>query len=73
MEVKLFKPTLKTFMTVFVSKGVNAPPPQINIECLLIYFYKFIYLFNFWLHWVFVAARGLSLVAASGGCSSLWC
>ena len=23
----------------------------------------------FWLHWVFVAARGLSLVAASGGYS----
>ena len=27
----------------------------------------------FWLHWVFVAACGLSLVAASRGCSSLWC
>ena len=34
----------------------------------------FIYLFiYFWLCWVFVAARGLSLVAASGGCSSLRC
>ena len=32
--------------------------------------FKFIY---FWLHWVFVAAHGLSLVAASGGYSSLWC
>ena len=31
---------------------------------------KFIYL---WLRWVFVAACGLSLVAASGGYSSLWC
>ena len=30
----------------------------------------FIYL---WLHWVFVALRGLSLVAASGGYSSLRC
>ena len=29
--------------------------------------------FFFWLSWVFVAARGLSLVAASGGYSSLWC
>ena len=29
--------------------------------------------FFFWLHWVFVAARGLSLVVASGGYSSLWC
>ena len=26
-------------------------------------FFKFIY---FWLHWVFIAARGLSLVAAHG-------
>ena len=33
-------------------------------------FYLFIY---FWLRWVFVAARGLSLVAASGGYSSLQC
>ena len=31
---------------------------------------KFIY---FWLHRVFVAVRGLSLVAASGGYSSLQC
>ena len=35
-------------------------------------FLKFIYLFiYFWLHWVFLAARGLSLVAASRGYSSL--
>ena len=27
----------------------------------------------FWLHWVFIVARGLSLVVASGGYSSLWC
>ena len=33
-------------------------------------FYLFIYL---WLCWVFVAAHGLFLVAASGGYSSLWC
>ena len=32
--------------------------------------YLFIY---FWLCWVFVAACGLSLVATSGGYSSLWC
>ena len=43
------------------------------IFILFIYYFfknKFIY---FWLRWVFVAARGLSLVAASGGYSSLWC
>ena len=36
----------------------------------LFLFYLFIY---FWPHWVFVAARGLSLVVASGGYSLLWC
>ena len=41
-------------------------------------FLNFIFIFKdlfiyFWLRWVFVAARGLSLVAASGGYSSLWC
>ena len=35
---------------------------------------NFIYfIYYFWLHWVFTAACGLSLVAASGGYSSLWC
>ena len=34
--------------------------------------YNFCFCF-FWLRWVFVAARGLSLVAMSGGYSSLWC
>ena len=37
---------------------------------LLLLFLKFIY---FWLCWVFVATHGLSLVAASGGYSSLRC
>ena len=35
-----------------------------------LFIYVFIY---FWLHWVFVAAHGLPLVAASGGYSLLWC
>ena len=38
----------------------------------LFYFILFLFIY-FWLHWVFVAARGLSLVAASGGYSLLWC
>ena len=37
---------------------------------LFLFFYKCIY---FWLCLVFVAARGLSLVVASEGYSSLWC
>ena len=39
------------------------------IIIIFLNFYLFIY---FWLHWVLVAARGLSLVV-SGGYSSLWC
>ena len=34
------------------------------------FFFFLIYPFNFWLHWVFAATRGLSLVAVSGGHSS---
>ena len=39
-------------------------------EQLVLFFFKFIYL---WLCWVFVSVRGLSLVVASGGHSSLRC
>ena len=38
-----------------------------NLFILLFYF------IGFWLRWLFVATRGLSLVAASGGYSSLRC
>ena len=34
---------------------------------------EFCFAFFFWLRWVFIAARGLSLVVASRGCSSLRC
>ena len=47
----------------------------VPVWCLFVFFYKFIYLFvfYFWLRWVFIAARGLSLVAESRGYSLLWC
>ena len=45
-----------------------ASPVQTDFIFTFYLFYLFIY---FWLCWVFVAARGLSLVAASGGYSSL--
>ena len=32
-----------------------------------------LFIIIFWLHWLFIVARGRSLVAASRGCSSLWC
>ena len=41
---------------------------------LLLFFFNFIYLFIYlWLCWVFASVRGLSLVEASGGCSSSRC
>ena len=36
-------------------------------------FFKINLFIYFWLRWVFVAARRLSLVVASGGYSLLWC
>ena len=38
-----------------------------------IYVYIYIYIYIFWLRWVFVVARGLSLVAVSRRYSLLWC
>ena len=58
--------------------GGNRRPRQIpepHGACYLtfrVFFFFLIYLF-IWLCWVFVAACRLSLVAASGGYSSLWC
>ena len=34
-----------------------------------LFFKNFIYVFYFWLHWIFMAMRGLSLVDAGGGFS----
>ena len=35
--------------------------------------FKICFLIYFWLRWVFLAAHGLSLIAVTGGCSSLQC
>ena len=55
--------------------GFSPRPCQhlLFVDFLTDFFYIFIYFLNFWLCWVFVAACGFSLVAASGGYSSLWC
>ena len=55
-----------THCKVYIVKYIHLALPS--------FFFKFIYLFiYFWLCWVFVSVRGLSLVAASGGHSSLRC
>ena len=51
---------------------------QMNRKSFLFLFYLFIWIFiylfiYFWLCWIFVSVRGLSLVAASGGHSSSRC
>ena len=51
-------------LTFHLNKTLKRYFPQC---CLLLLF------LIYWLCWVFVAARGLSLVAASRGYSSLWC
>ena len=55
-----------------VCKGSNFSTslPTLVSWGIFLFFKKFIY---FWLCWVFVAARELSLVVASGTCSSLRC
>ena len=64
-------------MPVVPTASLTPPYPQhilvFSDTPARLHFFFFNYLFIFWLRWVFVAARGLSLVMASGGHSSLWC
>ena len=54
--------------------GQGEPTNFSDLEYFYFFNYLFIYLFiHFWLRWVFIAARRLSLVAASRGYSSLRC
>ena len=50
-------------------RGRLSPPPT----CICdsgdnLFYFKFLFIY-FWLRWILVAVRGLSLVVASGGCS----
>ena len=73
-----FSPAITAEMKIhtwtFFQKRFTAPCGRFNppgfIFIIILKIHLFIY---FWLCWVFVAARGLSLVGASGGYSSLWC
>ena len=54
--------------------AADCKPYQKNSITFYLFIYRFIYLFiYFWLRWVFIAARGLSLVAVGAGYSSLVC
>ena len=57
-----------------VTCGAGLAHGGLSKEVALLLFFLFIYSFiYFWFCWVFVAARGFSLVAASRGYSSLRC
>ena len=71
---------LSTSVNKVKSQSINlsSPPNRVLVWAAgvnsFFLFNKFIYLFiYFWLCWVFVSVRGLSLVAASGGHSSSRC
>ena len=56
------------------SQTLTSNSPYFPLHCISSFLNLFIYLFiYFWLCWVFVSVRGLSLVATSGGHSSSWC
>ena len=55
---------------IFPDQGSNPCPLHWQADSFFFFFNLFIY---FWLCWVFVSVRGLSLVVASGGHSSLRC
>ena len=58
-------------LCMFAIQGADNLSLQfIGFVCFLNLFIQFIY---FWLRWVFIVVHGLSLVAMSGGYSSLWC
>ena len=62
-NLSMMCPGMVFFVLIFIMFGV-----------FFFFFFKFIYLFiYFWLCWVFVSVRGLSLAAVSGGHSSSRC
>ena len=55
------------------NKPVVARDEGVEAICNFFFFFFLINFFFFWLHWVFVAAHGLSLAVASRGYFSLRC
>ena len=61
-----------TFSSQNRLRGESGPRKECWTRTNWVFFSFKIYLFCFWLHWIFTAVHGLSLVAASGACSLLW-
>ena len=56
-----------------VGQGATNPPDTLILNLQPQNCEKIIFLIYFWLHWVFIAVRQLSLVVVSRDCSSLRC
>ena len=56
----------------FIIKGKVGRGRRPSASSFFFFFFNLSIIY-FWLRWVFVAVRGLSLVAASGGYSLSWC
>ena len=72
--------SLSDSFTISVISESGSDVCFVSSECWVVFFllfcipHNFLYLFiYFWLYWVFVSVRGLSLVVASGGHSSSRC
>ena len=65
-----FLTTTKVICRYILKSLVFMAESKIHVEFFPMHFFFFN---RFWLRWVFIAVRGLSLVVASGDYSSLWC
>ena len=72
--------SLSDSFTISVISESGSDVCFVSSECWVVFFllfcipHNFLYLFiYFWLYWVFVSVRGLSLVVASGGHPASWC
>ena len=65
--------TYKTLNKHILNKKLNGISSSSTRILCLIYKFIFLFIYLFRLHWVFVPARRLSLVAASRDYFSLWC
>ena len=69
---KIYFIEVQLIYNVVLISALQQSDSHINVYICI--FFSFINLFTYiWLHWVSVAVRGLSLVAASGGYSWLQC
>ena len=73
LKLLILSSTLRRLSSICESLVFTYKDPQHLFQTALFFFNLFILFIYFWQRWVFLVARGLSLVAVRGGYSSLWC